>query len=228
MPSGVRLVLGTTLTLVSADSGEQVPYTIDLSWVADRLPDMDQDDEVEIEVMALSDGRLMALRVINTSGRSGSSNPGGSTGSQVLGEQPRRASDDPAPTPTFTPTPAPTATATFAFGSVITAIPTATSSATLTATATSSATPTLTAISTITTTPTSSATATPGPSSTATATPSPTSTATASPTTTATPAPRVYVANAFADTVSVIDTATNTVIATIAVGDGPLGVAISP
>ena len=30
------------------------------------------------------------------------------------------------------------------------------------------------------------------------------------------------------DTVSVIDTATNTVIATITVGDGPVGVALSP
>ena len=39
---------------------------------------------------------------------------------------------------------------------------------------------------------------------------------------------RVYVANQFGDTVSVIDTATNTVTATIAVGDTPRGVAVSP
>jgi YVTN family beta-propeller protein len=39
---------------------------------------------------------------------------------------------------------------------------------------------------------------------------------------------RVYVTNAFDDTVSVIDAATNTVTATIGVGEGPTGVAVSP
>ena len=33
--------------------------------------------------------------------------------------------------------------------------------------------------------------------------------------------------NAFSDTVSVIDTATNTVVATIGVGNAPLGVAVN-
>src|SRR3979490_3151226 len=37
-----------------------------------------------------------------------------------------------------------------------------------------------------------------------------------------------YVTNTFANTVSVIDTASNTVVATIAVGGGPFGVAITP
>jgi YVTN family beta-propeller protein len=37
-----------------------------------------------------------------------------------------------------------------------------------------------------------------------------------------------YVTNSASDTVSVIDTATNTVVATIAVGDNPQGVAVSP
>ncbi len=39
---------------------------------------------------------------------------------------------------------------------------------------------------------------------------------------------RVYVANASSDTVSVVDTATNTVTTTIGVGDTPAGVAVSP
>ena len=39
---------------------------------------------------------------------------------------------------------------------------------------------------------------------------------------------RVYVTNQNSDTVSVIDTATNTVVATIAVGDGPYAVAVDP
>ena len=37
-----------------------------------------------------------------------------------------------------------------------------------------------------------------------------------------------YVANASSDTASVIDTATNTVTATVPVGDGPVGVAVTP
>ena len=37
-----------------------------------------------------------------------------------------------------------------------------------------------------------------------------------------------YVTNADSDNVSVIETATNTVTATIAVGDNPIGVAITP
>jgi YVTN family beta-propeller protein len=41
-------------------------------------------------------------------------------------------------------------------------------------------------------------------------------------------ATRAYVTNSFDDTVSFIDTATNTVVATVAVGDGPSGVAVSP
>ena len=40
--------------------------------------------------------------------------------------------------------------------------------------------------------------------------------------------PRAYVANSVDNTVSVINTATNTVIATVPVGLGPIGVAITP
>ena len=39
---------------------------------------------------------------------------------------------------------------------------------------------------------------------------------------------RAYVPNNLANTVSVIDTTTNTVVATIGVGDAPVGVAVSP
>jgi YVTN family beta-propeller protein len=41
-------------------------------------------------------------------------------------------------------------------------------------------------------------------------------------------APLAYVTNRFSDTISVIATACNTVVATIPVGDGPEGVAITP
>jgi len=39
---------------------------------------------------------------------------------------------------------------------------------------------------------------------------------------------RLYVANTLSNTVSVIDTATNGVVATIPVGDAPIGVAVAP
>lgn len=42
------------------------------------------------------------------------------------------------------------------------------------------------------------------------------------------PAPRAYVTNSSANTVSVIDTSSNLVVATIPVGAGPSRVAISP
>ena len=45
---------------------------------------------------------------------------------------------------------------------------------------------------------------------------------------TATAAPFAYVTNSASDTVSVIDTATDTVVTTIAVGDNPAVVAITP
>ena len=44
----------------------------------------------------------------------------------------------------------------------------------------------------------------------------------------AAPGPNAYVANFTGNFVSVIDTATNTVTATVPVGDGPFGVAVTP
>ncbi len=44
----------------------------------------------------------------------------------------------------------------------------------------------------------------------------------------ATAQPFAYIANSFSDNVSVIDTATDTVVATLLVGDGPRGVAVHP
>ena len=41
-------------------------------------------------------------------------------------------------------------------------------------------------------------------------------------------APFAYISNAWSDNVSVIDTATNSVVATVAVGSGPTGVAVNP
>ena len=119
----------------------------------------------------------------------------------------------PTPSPTTTATPTPTATAT----------PTVTPSAT--PTATPSATPSVTPTTTPTPTPTATRTATPTPTPTVTPTRSPT----VLPTPTNTPLRfTAYVANTLSDSVSVIDTSTNQVIATRAVGSRPQNAAVSP
>ena len=49
-PSGTLLAPGPLLTLVSDDSGAPTRYVVDLAWVRDRLPSLDQDDEVSVEI----------------------------------------------------------------------------------------------------------------------------------------------------------------------------------
>ena len=145
----------------------------------------------------------------------------------------------PTPTPTGTPsetstptvtrtvtgllTPTASNTPTITQTTAVTSTPTATPTVTDTPSATSTTTPTSTATETVT------ATATP----TSTATPTPTSTWTQTPTWTPTPTPTplhffAYVANSADDTVSVIDTATRTVIRTIPVDVGGAGIANKP
>jgi hypothetical protein len=47
--SGETCSFGTTLVLVSADSGTPIRYTIDLSWLdPDDLDKIDQDDELSV------------------------------------------------------------------------------------------------------------------------------------------------------------------------------------
>ncbi len=70
--SGKPCSLGQTLTLVSDDSGSKQPYTIDLSWVRDKLPGaFSQDQQMRIEIERLPDSTLMALRVIDLDSRNG-------------------------------------------------------------------------------------------------------------------------------------------------------------
>ena len=143
----------------------------------------------------------------------------------------------PTPSATAPTTPSETATLTLSPTLAVTGTPTPTATAATTSSAT--ATPTLSATLTDTVTPTATLTPTPivtvthTPSVTATLTPTATPTRTPSGTFTPTPthAPRrftAYVANNLANTVSVIDTATNQVIATLAVGSRPQNATVSP
>ena len=70
--SGRDCASSTTITIISDDSGTRQPYTIDLSWVKDKLPGrFEQDQQVRIEIERLPDGTLMALRVIDLNDRKG-------------------------------------------------------------------------------------------------------------------------------------------------------------
>jgi hypothetical protein len=172
LPSGSRITLGQTLTIVSDDSGAPTRYVIDLRWVLNDLGALDQDDLVSVDVQTLADGTLVATSVTNVSGRSGTQNQGLSTGSRDVSEQPgasgaadreddvsNLAPVDPSPTSTATLTPTQTATAT----PTVTLTPTVTPTGTLTPTTTATATLTPTATSTVTATPTATATATATP-----------------------------------------------------------------
>jgi uncharacterized repeat protein (TIGR01451 family) len=133
-PSGRRLVIGETLVIVSDDSGAPVRYTIDLRWVRDKLPAIDQDDQLEVEIQVLSDGTWVATNIVNVSDRTGTFNQGQSTGSLQVPQEPRsndRNNEDQqppniAPTATLTPTLTPTSTLTLTPTATGTVSPTAT------------------------------------------------------------------------------------------------------
>ena len=74
--SGATCSLGSTIVIVSTDSGSPTKYTIDLSWLKGGLPKLDQDDQVTIEIEKLPDGTLMALNLTDTSNQNGTKNPG--------------------------------------------------------------------------------------------------------------------------------------------------------
>src|SRR5215217_848938 len=139
VPSGTRLVLGDMLVIVSDDSGAPVRYTIDLRWVRDKLPPIDQDDQIEVDIQVLPDGTLVATSVENVSGRSGTANQGISTGSRQAAEQPEsNAKEDEDRSDANTASTDLTATPT----RTVTATTTATRTVTPTGTATPTATPT--------------------------------------------------------------------------------------
>lgn len=164
--SGRPCELGTTLVLLSDDSGSRQPYTIDVSWVLRQLGRVRQDDRLVLELEQAPDGTLRAIRVVELV-TDGTVNPGASSGSLRAAEQPKREDNDnnrpigadATPTPTVTPTSTaptgrtetPTSTATPSPTVVLTATVTLTATATPTATAS----PTQTATSTATVTPTS-------------------------------------------------------------------------
>jgi len=113
-------VLGTPRQLVE----------VDVSWVRDRLPSLDQDDLICLSVERAPGGGLRATAVVESCGVAGTVNAGASTGSRLVKERgrPRTDGDDddhnnsapPLATPTSTPTPTSTSTSTPTPGPVLT------------------------------------------------------------------------------------------------------------
>jgi hypothetical protein len=67
-------------------SGVRERVTIDISWIKDKLPALDQDDEITLSVEILPSGKLQALSVISAKTRTGTVNEGLSTGSEDVTE----------------------------------------------------------------------------------------------------------------------------------------------
>src|SRR5262249_31055325 len=67
-------------------SGRPERATIDVSWIRATLPALDQDDEITVLVEVHADGVLQALNLVSDAPRSGSVNPGASTGSREVTE----------------------------------------------------------------------------------------------------------------------------------------------
>jgi hypothetical protein len=157
------IITGTTITIVSNDSGAPKSYTIDITWLSSGLGQVSQDDLLQFEIEQTPDGTLHALDITDVSHKSGTDNPGLSTGSTSRSEQPHGSQqvdrDNDAPTPTSTAVPSSTATAvptTTATATATLSGPIATPTGTSTATPTSTAVP-ATATATTTATPTATA-----------------------------------------------------------------------
>src|SRR4051812_29278664 len=94
-PSGKRCDIGDTLVLLTSDvTGELAPATIDITWIKDKLPGLDQDDEITLSVEVRPNGKLQALSVILAKKRSGTVNQGKATGTNEHARARRTGEDD--------------------------------------------------------------------------------------------------------------------------------------
>jgi hypothetical protein len=96
LKSGKHCSIDNSLALFTDDvSGEKQRVEIDVRWVKDRLDKVDQDDHVCLIVEDRGGGRLRATGYSQTCKfDDGTVNPGLSTGSQKVSEQPDRNQDD--------------------------------------------------------------------------------------------------------------------------------------
>ena len=87
--------LGDTLYVYTDDvTGELARIAVDISWIRNQLPGLDQDDRIVLLVEDRPGGGLQAVGVVNSEGLSGTKNPGASTGSKEVAEQPKPKQED--------------------------------------------------------------------------------------------------------------------------------------
>ena len=108
--SGATCTVGPTLTLRSTDLGGTT-VTINVSWLLDQLPTLEQDDWLIFEVEILPDGTAQATSLVPST--DGTINTGQTTGSRRVREQPEPDNDEDEPPPVqATPTTTASVTAT--------------------------------------------------------------------------------------------------------------------
>jgi hypothetical protein len=101
--SGRHCDVDNTLALWTDDiSGNRERIEVDVRWIKDDLDKVDQDDRVCLVVEDRGGGRLRGLSVTRTCKFDGTINPGLSTGSKKVSEQPEHDQDD-HPDNTFNP-----------------------------------------------------------------------------------------------------------------------------
>ena len=95
VPSGRRCDIGDTLALRTDDvTGVLERIQIDVSWVRRHLSRLDQDDRIVLLVEDVPAGGLRALAVVDSEDLEGTDNPGASTGSRRVPEQPKPKQED--------------------------------------------------------------------------------------------------------------------------------------
>ena len=96
LKSGKHCSVGSTLAIWTENySGEKERVEVDVRWIKDDLDKIDQDDYVCLVVEDRDGGRLRGVGVSQTCKFDGGTiNPGLSTGSKKVSEQPKRDQDD--------------------------------------------------------------------------------------------------------------------------------------
>ncbi|MGE3271897.1 MAG: hypothetical protein AB7P40_24295 [Chloroflexota bacterium] len=95
--SGQRCSLENTLVLLTDSvTGEATHISIDISWIKDKLPALDQDDEITLSVEILPNGKIQGLSVISARSRSGTKSQGlvNDDGKSQTGSRARKEDED--------------------------------------------------------------------------------------------------------------------------------------
>jgi hypothetical protein len=96
-PSGARCSIDDVVSLLTEGPGGRIRTTVDVSWVKRDLPALDQDDVLCLLVESRPGGTDQAIGLVEPCGNKGTDNPGRSTGSRRVAEQPKPSQEDDSP-----------------------------------------------------------------------------------------------------------------------------------